>query len=133
MKKFLLICVAAMVALSSCSKPNDEQTKDKNPYTGTKWSRVISKTMQVLEFTSDTEAMVYEADENGNFKSTTAKGKYTYSGNTITFSNMVDVGAVDYIYEKAEVSGSTLQLFYYWEKDGNVKILHHFHVLYAFV
>ena len=115
MKKVLLLCIAVVVAVSSCSK------SEKNPYIGTKWTRVLSETMTVLEFTSDTEAMVYKADVNGNFISITVKGNYTFNDNLITFSNMVDKGAVDYFYERAEVSGNTLQLFYYWVNDGEKK------------
>lgn len=109
------------MGLASCEKQQPSDDNQNNPYNGTKWSYATSGGKEVLHFTSETNVTFYKADVNGNFKATRATGEYSYSGNNISFSNMVEHDGVDYIYENATVSGTTMTLKYYWLKDGEKK------------
>lgn len=90
MRKFLYILLAialGITCLSSCGKDNPG-SKEPNPLVGTKWFASYADYLMVLEFTSETDVTGYFAKPNGVYDSGQSSGKYTFSGNRVTFFDL---------------------------------------------
>ena len=70
---------------------------------------------QVVEFTSETDVRIYEADDNLNYSDFLHEGKYSYQSGKITFND-------DKIF-LADVWGITMCYYYYFKTatvDGDI-------------
>ena len=111
MRKFLSLVFAiaiGVLSLSSCEKATPD-TKEPNPLVGTKWYTSYADYLMVLEFTSDTDVTGYFAKPNGVYYSGQTSGKYTVSGNRVTFSGLTYCWIYAYYrLESGSVNGSLL-------------------------
>ena len=80
---FKFICTALFVTMSvSCSK--DEMNMN-DSLEGTKWQMIWNDTKGIIEFTSETNVKIYEADDNLNFTDYLREGKYSYKDGKVKF------------------------------------------------
>ena len=80
---FKFICTALFVTMSvSCSK--DEMNMN-DSLEGTKWQMIWNDTKGIIEFTSETNVKIYEADDNLNYKDYLREGKYSYKDGKVKF------------------------------------------------
>lgn len=80
---FKFICTALFVTMSvSCSK--DEMNMN-DSLEGTKWQMIWNDTKGIIEFTSETNVKIYEADDNLNYTEYLREGKYSYKDGKVKF------------------------------------------------
>ena len=115
----MAILMAAMlsVGFTSCGSDDDEDDPSLS-LVGTKWTVTYLSTKYVVEFTSNTDVISYEADANNNYVNYLHEDKYTISGNKVTFAggklffmDLVGLSICYYYYFKtAEVNGNAMKL-----------------------
>ena len=66
----------------SCSK---EEINIEDTLEGTKWQITWKDTKGIIEFTSETDVKIYEADDNLAYTDYHRIGKYSYKDGKITF------------------------------------------------
>lgn len=66
----------------SCSK--DEMNMN-DSLEGTKWQIIFNDTKGIIEFTSETNVKIYEADDNLNYTDYLREGKYSYKDGKVKF------------------------------------------------
>ena len=80
---FQFLCTALLIAMSvSCSK---EEINIEDTLEGTKWQITWKDTKGIIEFTSETDVKIYEADDNLTCTDYLKIGKYSYKDGKITF------------------------------------------------
>ena len=125
MKRLSAILVI-ILSLLSCTKDDS--------LTGTKWTFEFNSSPYVMEFTSDKDVRVYEADSNYNYKSSLIEGIYTYNNNKITFGENFGVARsamiilyYRYYFKNATINNDTMKVTSSEEKivipivDGEVQ------------
>lgn len=106
----MLLCILGCSFFTSCSKDND--------LVGTKWTITYMDTKYIVEFTSKTDVVSYEADANNNYVNYLHEDTYTLSGDRVTFTNnklffmdMIGISIVyyyDFLY--GDIKGNTMKL-----------------------
>ena len=105
-----MLCVIGCGLITSCSKSND--------LVGTKWTVTYMSTKYIVEFTSETDVVSYEADANNNYVNYLHEDTYSVSGNRVTFTDnklffMDLVGiSIAYYYDflYGDINGNTMKL-----------------------
>ena len=121
-KKLLYLMAILMVAMlsvgfTSCGSDGDDDDPSLS-LVGTKWTVTYLSTKYVVEFTSNTDVISYEADANNNYVNYLHEDKYTITGNKITFAGgklfFMDVVGLSicyyYYFKTADVTGNTMKL-----------------------
>ena len=83
----LLLMVVFLPVLNSCSS-DDENSPS---LTGTKWTSTINDKKYILEFSSGSEVLLYEADINNNYVDNLDKGNYSFDKNTVNFNESISL------------------------------------------
>lgn len=122
----LTIMMVAMLGVSfvSCSSADDDETSPKSSLVGTKWTVTYLSTKYIVEFTTATDVISYEADANNNYVNYMHEDKYTVSGNKVTFSNgslfFMDLVGLSicyyYIFDTADINGNYMKLITHEKK-----------------
>lgn len=120
-KKFfwnlLAIVMVAMLSVNftACSSDDGEDTF--SSLVGTKWTITYLGDKYIIEFTSNSDVIQYEADANNTYTGNMHEDKYTLSGNVVTFAKQnlyfADGGITIIHYnhfKKAEINGNTMKL-----------------------
>ena len=109
MKRLSAILVI-ILSLLSC-------TKEDQALSGTKWTFEFNSSPYIMEFTSDKDVRVYEADSNYNYKSSLIEGTYTYNNNKITFGENFGVARsamiilyYRYYFKNATINNDTMKV-----------------------
>lgn len=108
MKRILSIALVifSILCALSCTK---NTTDSGNPLVGTKWTTSYSDYLMVLEFTSEKDVTGYFAKPSGAYYSGQIQGTYSFSNNSITFSDMTFRWMYAYYkLESGTLSGSLL-------------------------
>lgn len=100
-----------------------------NDLVGTKWSVTYIGTRYVMEFTSNKDVRMYEADENYNYENYLHEDVYSRNGNKLVFTNgnmyISDIGfSISYFYhaKSAVIDGSKMVVTASGEKmTANIK------------
>lgn len=101
MRKLIFAAFIALLFIG-CTK-EDASTS----LVGTKWVMSWDDAKEIVEFTSDTDVRIYEADENLNFSDFLHEGKYVYTNGNITFQD-------DKLF-LSDVWGLTICYYYYFQ------------------
>ncbi len=123
-KKFitnlLLIMMIAICSLgiASCGGDDNDEGGSSSSLVGTKWTFTFHDTKYILEFSTSSEALLYEADVNNNFVDDLERGNYSFDGNTVKFNRSIILShsytfsfVFNYYYfETAVINGSTMTL-----------------------
>ena len=122
----LAIMMVAMLSfgfVSCSSNDDDEEDNGSSSLVGTKWTVTYLGDKYIVEFTSNTDVIQYEADANNNYTGYMHEDKYTLTGNVVTFTNQklyfADGGITIIHYNhfiKAEINGNIMKLITKKEK-----------------
>lgn len=112
----IMMAIFSMGIVSCGSDDNDEGGA--SSLKGTKWTFTFHDTKYILEFSTASEALFYEADVNNNYIDDLNKGSYIFDGNTIKFNRSIVLShsytfsfVFNYYYfETAVISGNTMTL-----------------------
>lgn len=105
MKKLIILAIAALFAICSCSKDSTPSSLGGTNWT---WSN------EVLQFSKDGKVTITNTESND-----TATGTYTYSDNKVTFKNLaLKTEFTDFVYDRAEVNGKMMTVFYHYTLFG---------------
>ncbi len=109
MKRIVLYLAASlMMFMVGC-------TKEESSLVGTKWVMAWDDAKKIVEFTTETDVRIYEADDNLNYSDFLHEGKYSYESGKVVFND-----------EKiflSDVWGITMCYYYYFKTatvDGDV-------------
>ena len=113
----ILMVAMLCVGFTSCGS-DDEEDEPSLSLVGTKWTVTYMSTKYIVEFTSNTDVISYEADVNNNYVNYLHEDKYTLLGNKVTFTGgklfFMDVVGLTicyyYNFKTAEVNGNTMKL-----------------------
>jgi len=107
MKRILLLIVAAVLTVCSCSK---DGSSSNNSLSGTNWKY----SNEILQFTSGTSVTITAIKSND-----TATGTYTLSGSRVTFKDLVlETSFLDFAYDYAEINGNMMTVTYHYIFGG---------------
>lgn len=122
-KKYLLhlmtILMVAMLSVGFTSCGSDDDDDDSSlSLVGTKWTVTYLSTKYIVEFTSNTDVISYEADANNNYVNYLHEDKYTITGNKVTFASdklfFMDLVGLSicyyYFFKTADINGNTMRL-----------------------
>lgn len=118
MKKFFsitLLLTAMFLTFSACSSDDDE----KNSLSGTEWVSKFVDNYVIIKFTSDSSVESYFTDANFVPIGRSASGTYQLNGNQVTFTNLTPTYVAHYKFESAEISGSSMNIIYYWKYNSS--------------
>lgn len=119
MKKFIsfLLVVLAVSFLSSCGKEKDEPSG--SSLAGTSWANhLYDDKYLVFEF-STSSVSAFISDSYGNHLYSRGGGSYKFDGRNVTFTNFVLTSATHENYTHAEVAGSSMKAYYWYEMGGS--------------
>lgn len=113
----LSVMMLAMLSLAFVSCGDDEESQASS-LIGTKWTVTYLSTKYIVEFTSATDVISYEADANNNYVNYLHEDKYIISGNKVTFASrklfFTDVVGLSicyyYYFKTAEISSNSMKL-----------------------
>jgi len=113
----LLLMAVSLPLFNSCGSDDGDDEKSSS-LVGTKWTSTIRDTKYILEFSSSSEVLLYEADVNNNYVDNLDKGNYSFDGNTINFNKSVMLShsytfSFEFTYnyfKTANISGNTMTI-----------------------
>lgn len=119
MKKILLLPLMAILmsfCFSSCG--NDDEPSGAS-LVGTSWvNNLYDNKYLLFEFTSASKVEAFIVDSYGNHLYSRGSGSYKFDGRNVTFSNFVLTSATHENYTHAEVAGSSMKAYYWYEMNG---------------
>lgn len=113
----VLLMAVSLPLIISCGSDDSDDEKS-SPLVGTKWTSTIHDQKYILEFSSASEVLLYEADVNNNYVDNLEKGKYSFNGNAISFNKSIILShsysfSFDFTYyyfKTANISGNTMTI-----------------------
>lgn len=107
----LMLLLATMLTFTACSGDDDEP---ENSLSGTTWTSSYVDEIFVFEFSGKNEVTGFMADENLNIKGKAYHGTYSRDGNNILFNDFYIMNYYKYVFSKAVISGTTMEVNYHW-------------------
>lgn len=116
--KFPLLLSVLLLAFACVSCGDDEP--EAPSLNGTRWSADLSSAYLVVEFVSDSEVVGYHTDVVGDVPGSVAKGRYTFDGTKVVFSDfaIADLMGSSHFVDGVLEGRGRLVLTYWWEWNG---------------
>lgn len=115
---FLLSILLLALACFSCGGDDDPGASSLN---GTRWSADLSSyAYLIIEFRSDSEVVGYRTDATGGVSGSVAKGRYSFDGTRVVFSNFAipDLMGSETFVDGVLDGSSRMVVNYWWEWNG---------------
>ncbi len=121
MKLRIPLLLSVLMLALACSSCGGDDEPEAPSLKGTRWSADLSSyACLIVEFTSDSEVVGYHTNAGGDVSGSVAKGRYSFDGSKVTFSDFVidDLSGSNHFVDGVVEGKSRLVLNYWWEWSG---------------